>query len=129
MFFKNLRALKQQLEIVWDLVTQYNQKVKAILIDNLVKKFPTHKFLNLMKLNKLINNIYSNYLPELTNAPIWIIDFIDGTMNFIHSFCHTAMGVVEGYHSDNLIPWDVAAGVYNLIIKEAGGIVIEIQII
>lgn len=54
MFFKNLRALKQQLEIVWDLVTQYNQKVKAILIDNLVKKFPTHKFLNLMKLNKLM---------------------------------------------------------------------------
>lgn len=58
---------------------------------------------------------------------------LDSTWNKDYGFssveCHTAMGVVEGYHSDNLIPWDVAAGVYNLIIKEAGGIVIEIQII
>jgi len=27
----------------WDLVTQYDKKVEAILIDNLAKKFPTHK--------------------------------------------------------------------------------------
>ncbi|KYN12469.1 hypothetical protein ALC57_15196 [Trachymyrmex cornetzi] len=28
--------------LVWDLVTQYNRKIKAILMDNLAKKFPTH---------------------------------------------------------------------------------------
>lgn len=39
------------------------------------------------------------------------------------TLCHVAMGAIEGYHSDNLMPWDVAAGV--LIIKEAGGIVID----
>jgi len=39
------------------------------------------------------------------------------------TLCHVAMGAVEGYHSDNLMPWDVAAGV--LIIKEAGGVVID----
>jgi len=27
----------------WDLVTQYDRKVEAILIDNLTKRFPTHK--------------------------------------------------------------------------------------
>lgn len=39
------------------------------------------------------------------------------------TLCHVAMGAVEGYHSDNLMPWDVAAGV--LIIREAGGVVID----
>ncbi|RLU19635.1 hypothetical protein DMN91_008192 [Ooceraea biroi] len=163
---------------------------------------------------------YCNCLPTLTDAPTWIIDPIDGTTNFVHSFphtcvsialavnkelqigivynpileqlftarrghgvffnekpitssnveeleqsllcleasyatienirdiilgrleafvsiahgirtmgsaaltlCHVAMGAVEGYHSDNLMPWDVAAGV--LIVREAGGVVID----
>lgn len=39
------------------------------------------------------------------------------------SLCYVAMGAIEGYHSDNLMPWDVAAGV--LIIQEAGGTVID----
>ncbi|KAL6264733.1 hypothetical protein P5V15_004831 [Pogonomyrmex californicus] len=198
----------------WDLVTQYDRKVEAILIDNLAKRFPTHKFIAEETASR------SNFLPELTDTPTWIIDPIDGTTNFVHSFpytcisialavnkeleigivynpilkqlftarrghgaflngkpiksssveelkhsllcletsyatiedirdiilgrleafvsiahgirtmgsaaltlCHVAMGTVEGYHSDNLMPWDVAAGV--LIIREAGGIVID----
>ncbi|XP_011630546.1 inositol monophosphatase 1-like isoform X1 [Pogonomyrmex barbatus] len=198
----------------WDLVTQYDRKVEAILIDNLAKRFPTHKFIAEETVSR------SNFLPELTDTPTWIIDPIDGTTNFVHSFpytcvsialavnkeleigivynpvlkqlftarrghgaflnekpiksssveelkhsllcletsyatiedirdiilgrleafvsiahgirtmgsaaltlCHVAMGTVEGYHSDNLMPWDVAAGV--LIIREAGGIVID----
>lgn len=39
------------------------------------------------------------------------------------TLCHVAMGAAEAYHSDNLMPWDVAAGV--LIIKEAGGITLD----
>lgn len=30
-------------------------------------------------------------LPELTDAPTWIIDPIDGTVNFIHGFPHTCV--------------------------------------
>lgn len=30
-------------------------------------------------------------LPELTDTPTWIIDPIDGTMNFIHGFPHTCV--------------------------------------
>ncbi|XP_012236057.1 inositol monophosphatase 1-like [Linepithema humile] len=198
----------------WDLVTQYDRKIEAILIDNLAKRFPTHKFIGEETVS------CSNFLPELTDAPTWIIDPIDGTTNFVHSFphtcisialavdkeleigivynpileqlftarrghgaflnekpikssnveglqnsllcleasyatmenirdiilgrleafvtvahgirtmgsaaltlCHVAMGAAEGYHSDNLMPWDVAAGV--LIIREAGGVVID----
>lgn len=35
---------------------------------------------------------------------------------------YVAMGAAEAYHTDNLMPWDVAAGV--LIIREAGGAVL-----
>lgn len=30
---------------------------------------------------------------ELTDAPTWIIDPIDGTMNFVHSFPHTCISI------------------------------------
>jgi len=30
-------------------------------------------------------------LPELTDIPTWIIDPIDGTVNFIHGFPHTCV--------------------------------------
>lgn len=39
------------------------------------------------------------------------------------TLCYVAMGAAEAYHCDNLMPWDVAAGV--LIIREAGGDVID----
>lgn len=39
------------------------------------------------------------------------------------TLCHIAMGAADAYHTDNLMPWDVAAG--TLIIREAGGIVID----
>lgn len=32
-------------------------------------------------------------LPQLTNAPTWIIDPIDGTTNFIHRFPHTCISL------------------------------------
>ena len=35
----------------------------------------------------------SNYLPELTDAPTWIIDPIDGTTNFVHSFPHACISI------------------------------------
>lgn len=34
---------------------------------------------------------YGKDLPELTDAPTWIIDPIDGTVNFIHGFPHTCV--------------------------------------
>jgi len=35
----------------------------------------------------------SNFLPELTDTPTWIIDPIDGTTNFVHSFPHTCISI------------------------------------
>lgn len=39
------------------------------------------------------------------------------------TLCYVAMAAADAYHTDNLMPWDVAAGV--LIIREAGGVVID----
>lgn len=33
------------------------------------------------------------YVPQLTNDPTWIIDPIDGTMNFVHRFPHTCISL------------------------------------
>ncbi|KAH0564534.1 inositol monophosphatase 1-like [Cotesia glomerata] len=71
----------------WDLVTEYDKKVEQILIDGLVKEFPTHKFIGEETVSK------TNILPELTAAPTWIIDPIDGTTNFVHAFPHTCISI------------------------------------
>ncbi|XP_012261338.1 inositol monophosphatase 1-like [Athalia rosae] len=71
----------------WDLVTQYDRKVEEILIDGLAKEFPTHKFIG----EETVSS--SKHLPDLTEAPTWIIDPIDGTTNFVHSFPHTCISI------------------------------------
>lgn len=35
----------------------------------------------------------TNHLPELTDDPTWIIDPIDGTTNFVHSFPFTCISI------------------------------------
>jgi fructose-1,6-bisphosphatase/inositol monophosphatase family enzyme len=32
-------------------------------------------------------------MPELTDAPTWFIDAIDGTVNFVHNFPHACISV------------------------------------
>ncbi|XP_033227564.1 inositol monophosphatase 1-like [Belonocnema kinseyi] len=71
----------------WDLVTEYDRQVEEILISGLSTEFPNHKFIG----EETVSS--TNFLPELTDAPTWIIDPIDGTTNFIHSFPHTCISV------------------------------------
>ncbi|XP_015603774.1 inositol monophosphatase 1 [Cephus cinctus] len=71
----------------WDLVTQYDRKVEEILIAGLAKEFPNHKFIG----EETVSS--NNFLPPLTDAPTWIIDPIDGTTNFVHSFPHTCISI------------------------------------
>ncbi|XP_043475395.1 inositol-phosphate phosphatase-like [Leptopilina heterotoma] len=60
-----------------DLITEYDKRVEDILIGELSKKFPNHKFIGEESVDEI---------PELTNDPTWIIDPIDGTTNFVHSY-------------------------------------------
>ncbi|XP_017892486.1 inositol monophosphatase ttx-7-like [Ceratina calcarata] len=89
----------------WDLVTEYDRKIEAVLIDQLRTKFPDHRFIGEESTGK--------ELPELTDDPTWIIDPIDGTTNFIHAFPHTC--IVVGL----AIKKEMAIGiVYNPILEQ-----------
>lgn len=69
-----------------DLVTEWDQKVEKLLIDGISSKFPDHKFIG-EEGSSLGNKV------ELTNAPTWIIDPIDGTMNFVHGLPLTCISI------------------------------------
>lgn len=69
-----------------DLVTEVDKKVEQTLIEGLTKKFPTHKFIG-------EESVADGAKCELTDSPTWIIDPIDGTLNFIHGFPHCCISV------------------------------------
>lgn len=69
-----------------DLVTETDQAVEKLLIDNLSHHFPEHKFIGEESVSK-------GESLSLTESPTWIIDPIDGTMNFVHSFPHSCISL------------------------------------
>ncbi|XP_058808188.1 inositol monophosphatase 1-like [Phymastichus coffea] len=70
-----------------DLVTETDQMVEKLLMDGISAKFPDHKFIGEETSSE------SNKRVELTDAPTWIIDPVDGTMNFVHSMPHTCISI------------------------------------
>ncbi|XP_011302313.1 inositol monophosphatase 2 [Fopius arisanus] len=89
----------------WDLVTEYDRAIEDIIVGKLKLQFPTHKFIG--------EESTGDHLPELTNDPTWIIDPIDGTMNFIHGFPHTC--IVIGLSIDKEMRIGI---VYNPILEQ-----------
>ncbi|XP_039964137.1 inositol monophosphatase 2-like [Bactrocera tryoni] len=77
----------KQKTAAYDLVTVYDKKVEDILVDGLQTAFPESKFIGEESASE------SGKLPELTDAPTWIIDPIDGTTNFIHRIPHWCISV------------------------------------
>ncbi|EZA58400.1 hypothetical protein DMN91_005803 [Ooceraea biroi] len=69
-----------------DLVTEWDQEVERLLIDGISSRYPDHKFIG-------EESTASGQKIELTDAPTWIIDPIDGTMNFVHGLPHTCISV------------------------------------
>lgn len=69
-----------------DLVTEWDEKVEKLVIDGILSKYPDHKFIG-------EETTASGKKAELTDAPTWIIDPIDGTMNFVHGLPHTCISV------------------------------------
>ncbi|XP_075230382.1 inositol monophosphatase 1 [Lycorma delicatula] len=62
-----------------DFVTETDKEVEKLLINGLLKEFPDHKFIG-------EETTDSGVKPDLTCAPTWIIDPVDGTMNFVHGY-------------------------------------------
>lgn len=69
-----------------DFVTETDQQVEKLLMDGIHAKYPHHKFIGEEETSAGVK-------VELTDAPTYIIDPIDGTMNFVHSFPHSAISI------------------------------------
>lgn len=61
-------------------------QVEKLLIEGLSSQFPEHKFIG-------EETVSSGGQCNLTHAPTWIIDPIDGTMNFVHRFPHSCVSI------------------------------------
>lgn len=69
-----------------DLVTEADQQVEELIISTLRDKFPKHSFIG-------EESAALGAGCELTDSPTWIIDPIDGTCNFVHSFPMVAVSI------------------------------------
>ncbi|XP_017790216.1 PREDICTED: inositol monophosphatase 2-like [Habropoda laboriosa] len=69
----------------WDLVTDYDKKIENVLINGLKTKFPDHEFIG--------EESHVKETPVLTDKPTWIIDPIDGTMNYVNSLPFTCISI------------------------------------
>lgn len=69
-----------------DFVTEVDKKVEETLINGLSEKYPTHKFIG-------EESFADGAKCEFTDDPTWIIDPVDGTMNFIHGFPNSAISI------------------------------------
>ncbi|BFF99168.1 inositol monophosphatase 1 [Drosophila madeirensis] len=70
-----------------DLVTQTDKDVEKLLMDGVRRYFPDHKFIGEEESSTGAG------VNKLTDAPTWIIDPVDGTMNFVHAFPHSCISV------------------------------------
>lgn len=55
-------------------------------MDGIKHKFPNHQFIGEEETSEGKKAV-------LTNAPTWIIDPIDGTLNFVHTFPHSSISI------------------------------------
>ncbi|MGH0146475.1 UNVERIFIED_CONTAM: hypothetical protein FKN15_021615 [Acipenser sinensis] len=69
-----------------DLVTGTDRLVEDLIISSLREKYPSHRFIG-------EESSAAGEKCLLTDSPTWIIDPIDGTCNFIHSFPMVAVSI------------------------------------
>ncbi|XP_018786046.1 PREDICTED: inositol monophosphatase 1 [Bactrocera latifrons] len=72
----------------YDVVTDYDNKIEEFLIEQILARYPEHKFIGEEDTAK--NN---HVTKTLTDAPTWIIDPIDGTSNFIKQIPHVCVSI------------------------------------
>lgn len=71
----------------WDLVTEYDCRVEDLLIKGLKQRFPHHRILGEENYSE------ADQREPLDNRPTWVIDPIDGTVNFIRGVKSFAISV------------------------------------
>lgn len=89
---------------VTDLVTETDKAMEKLLVEGIRKNFPDHKFIG----EEDVAENKGNTVGEVTDDPTWIIDPIDGTMNFVHG--HPMVCVSVGLVIKK-VPWIGIIGV------------------
>lgn len=71
-----------------DLVTEADIQIERFIFDSLKQRYPDHKFIGEESVAGSQNTL-------TTNEPTWIVDPIDGTMNFAHfsPWCSVSIGL------------------------------------
>ncbi|XP_073068908.1 inositol monophosphatase 2 isoform X5 [Manis javanica] len=69
-----------------DLVTETDHLVEDLIISELQKQFPSHRFI-------AEEAAAAGAKCVLTSSPTWIVDPIDGTCNFVHRFPTVAVSI------------------------------------
>ncbi|XP_063986994.1 inositol monophosphatase 1-like [Diachasmimorpha longicaudata] len=69
-----------------DLVTESDKEVEKLFMGGISSRYPDHRFIG-------EETTASGAKAQLTDAPTWVIDPIDGTMNFVHGLPHTCISV------------------------------------
>nr|XP_018901317.1 PREDICTED: inositol monophosphatase 1 [Bemisia tabaci] len=69
-----------------DLVTETDHEIEALFIDDITKAYPNHKFIG-------EETTASGKEVTLTDDPTWIIDPVDGTLNFVHGYPNACISV------------------------------------
>ncbi|CAG0925936.1 unnamed protein product, partial [Notodromas monacha] len=81
-----------------DLVTEYDKKVEAFIFAAIAKRYPSHKLIG-----EETTAGSESGRNDFTDYPTWILDPIDGTMNFVHTFPHVAVSIGVTYEKEAVI--------------------------
>lgn len=92
-----------------DIVTEFDSKVEDLLREEIKNRYPEHLVLG--EEQEYINKDFGSYLPAM--GFVWIIDPIDGTLNFASGIPLFAVSIGLYYNGE-----PVAGVVYNPVIKE-----------
>ncbi|KAK9808469.1 hypothetical protein WJX73_009761 [Symbiochloris irregularis] len=90
-----------------DLVTETDKECEALIFGLLKEQYPDHKYIGEE------DTAAQGSAPQLTSAPTWMIDPIDGTTNFVHRFPFVCVSIAL---VANFQP--VVAVVFNPIMEE-----------
>ena len=99
-YYEQLDASKVSEKGLRDLVTVADQAAEKIIIEMILKAYPAHNIL------AEETGLHPGFYPG--NEWTWIIDPIDGTMNFVHGFPQFAVsiGVQHKNHMEHAVIYD-----------------------
>ncbi|KAI7843873.1 hypothetical protein COHA_002420 [Chlorella ohadii] len=70
-----------------DLVTETDKKCEALVLGRIRAAFPDHKFIGEE------GSAAQGFTDDLTDAPTWMVDPVDGTTNFVHRFPFSCVSI------------------------------------